>query len=150
MKRSHTQREVGFDEFDGERPRRKAPGEIIHSDESLIVAIKAPGAWAETGIEDEPSLVPLLAETGDFRDESEVVPVYPVGPAISGLVIYPRSEQIRATLLKQVGEDELVLRCLAIVRGHVLESQGVIESDIPQRMKNGPILSMLSARSAPP
>src|SRR5262245_53355193 len=131
MKKTHTQREVGFDEFD-ERPRKRtAPGEIIHADESLIVAIKASGAWAEPGVEDEPSLVALLAETGDFRDESDVLPVYPVEPAISGLVMYPRNEQVRKTLLKQIGGDELVLRCIAIVRGHVMESQGAIESEIP-------------------
>jgi 23S rRNA-/tRNA-specific pseudouridylate synthase len=42
------------------------------------------------------------------------------------------------------------LRCTAIVRGHILESQGTITHEVPQRMKVGPVLGVLSARPAPP
>src|SRR6185436_10214597 len=71
-------------------------------------------------------------------------------PAISGLVIYPRTNQAREILDAQVKGDELVLHCTAIVRGHVLESQGTITHEIPQRMKVGPVLRILSSRTAPP
>jgi 23S rRNA-/tRNA-specific pseudouridylate synthase len=131
-------------------PRRQSPGEVLFADDHLVVVAKASGACAEVSREDEPGVASLLVEAGYFSDEESVEPLYPVEPPVSGVVVYARGQESHANLMRQAAADELVLECLAIVRGHILQDQGALDAEIPQRLKVGPILSHLAARPAPP
>ena len=86
-------------------------------------------------IDDSPEEHATVSEQLDSLEllqGSEATPVYPLDPAVSGLLILPRTTTAARELHDQSQRGLLVLSCSVLVRGPVMQDQGRIELNLIQ------------------
>jgi 23S rRNA pseudouridine1911/1915/1917 synthase len=109
------------------RLRRRTALEVIDADEAVIVVNKPPGVSLEPGMNEIPSVVEQVVETGAALEGDPLAPAYPVDTDVSGVVVLARTEAAFADLSRQRREGALSVRCLALVGGAPQGESGVID-----------------------
>src|SRR5438105_286955 len=82
-----------------ERPSRRRI-EVLHQDEDLLVIAKPPGVWIDESPEEHATVIEQL-DSLELLQGSEWTPAYPLDPAVSGLLILPRTTSAAGDLHDQ-------------------------------------------------
>jgi 23S rRNA-/tRNA-specific pseudouridylate synthase len=110
-------------------PEKRAPLEIVHQDDELIIVNKPPGMSPEDGPSDEPSVFEQIRSVAHGASPS---PLYPLEASVSGLMVWATTEQSRQSLEAQFLDQRMTVTYLAVVRARVIAETGVI--DLPLRV----------------
>lgn len=111
--------------------------ELIYKDADVLVVNKPPGMWSEEGLSDEPGVLDRLREI-ENGEEAFLSSMYPLEPAISGLMLWARNENAKKSLEDQFTQKRLSVAYLALVRATVLSEQGVIDRPVRNSRDSNP------------
>lgn len=108
-----------------ERPSRRRI-EILHQDDDLLAISKPPGVWIDESPEEHATVIEQL-DALELLQGNEASPAYPLDPAVSGLLILPRTSPAAQNLDEQVRQGLLTLTCAVLVRGPIMQDHGQID-----------------------
>lgn len=103
---------------------------VIHQDDDLLVISKPAGVWIDQSPDDEAGVLEQLGAAGLLKDDADSPFVYPLDPAVSGLMLLPRTAEAARSLDQKAQDCSLNITCLAIVRGPVMQDQGEAELNL--------------------
>lgn len=107
---------------------------ILFADEHVVVADKPSGLLVHRGWDDDDDV--LLFRVRDALGGTHVHPVHRLDRGTSGAVVFARSREHAATLMKSFEERRVEKRYLALVRG-VTPKRGTIDHPVP-KAEDGP------------
>lgn len=114
---------------------RRAEITVIHADDDLLILDKPTGLVTIRRGGEERTLGEILHEMGEV-ESGGWPPIYPMDAGASGIVLYARTAQARATLAERAASGGVELEALAIVTGFVSQG-GVVERAIAFDKRRG-------------
>jgi len=114
---------------------RRAEIAMIHADADLLIIDKPAGLATIRRGGEEPTLGEMLHEMGEV-ESGGWPPIFPMDVGASGVVVYARSAQSRATLQERADAGGIELEAMAIVTGFVSQG-GVVERAIAFDKRRG-------------
>lgn len=125
-KRGQHSGKYGPDREDRRRPRYSRELTIIYEDDAVLVVNKPPGLLS-VPIENSrtPSVLSMLvAELKPLHRRAYVV--HRIDRFTSGVLLFAKSQQDRASLIRQFLAHTPIREYLAVVRGHLAEKEGTL------------------------